>query len=29
MHNRVDHSIAGGFVDNEQSVYDGLIKGSE
>ena len=29
MHNRVDHSIAGGVVDNEQSVYDGLIKGSE
>lgn len=29
MQNRVDHSIAGGLVDNEQAVYDGLIKGSE
>lgn len=29
MQNRVDHSIAGGTVDNEQAVYDGLIKGSE
>lgn len=28
-HNRVDHSISAGVVDNEQSVYDGLIKGSE